>query len=140
MVEPEPDRRRVVARRCRRRFLRPGRFARDQHEHLALGVVAQAHLGHLPLGLAWLQAPDGGLLALDLDALRVHHLVQPHDQGLDLRLLAGQCQRPALARSHEEELAVTGLSDRRQGDRLDRVELVDHSTSSLRVERGSYGF
>ena len=55
VAEPEADAR---ARRPSAAAPRsPADLARDQHEHLAALVVAEAHLADLPLGLAGLQAP-----------------------------------------------------------------------------------
>src|ERR1700737_3778344 len=121
-TEPEADAGDVV---CLRWLLLAGsRFARDQHEHVAAFVVSQADLPDLPLRLARFGARVAwGFLLGALDALLLQHLVQPDDQGLDLRLVAAERHGAPRAGGQEEELALAGLSDRRHGDLVARVEL-----------------
>lgn len=118
MAQPEPNAGSIVGA-C----LTGGALAGDEHEHVALLVVTEAHLPDLPLGLARLNArvPRGRFGAFD--ALRLHHLLQADYQGLDLRLLAGQGQNAARAAGEEEEVALPGLADRGDSDLVDRVEL-----------------
>ena len=91
-------------------------------------MVAEPHLTDLPLGLARRLAGIVhrlGRLLRRLDLLSLQHLVEPDDQGLQLRLLACQRQRPAGAGGEEEEAALAGLAHGRDGDAVHRVELVD---------------
>src|SRR5260370_12728320 len=84
-----------------------------------------------PLRLARLERCARGRFGI-LDALGRHHLLKAHDQGLDLRLLAGERQRAARPAGQEEELPLAGLSDRRNRDLLDRVKLENwHVSNSL---------
>ena len=86
-------------------------------------MVPEAHLADLPLGLTRLE-PRFGQGRLDaLDALGRHHLLKPDDEGLDLRFLAGEGQRPAGATGEQEELALARLADRGDRDLVDGVEL-----------------
>src|ERR1700674_1345017 len=112
VAEPEPNARGVAlvggARRAPgRRFLLTDRsLARDQDEHPASLVVAKPHLADLPFRLPWYEPTGRPGVFGHGDSLRLHHLVQPDDQGLDLRLLARQGQLAAEAAGDEEELAL----------------------------------
>ena len=88
-------------------------------------VVAQAQLSNVPLGLARLQRRRHRRPLSHLDALCLHHLAKTDDEGLDLRLLAGQGQLTSGAAGQEEELALSRLAESSHRDPVDGVELVD---------------
>src|SRR5207302_7239012 len=127
VAEPEAHARRVVRGRrlCRLGRLGRGSLARDQDDHLAGLVIAQAHLADLPLGLVRLGAAQRGLRRLlrRFDLLGLEHLVQAQEEGLDLGFLTSERQRPPRPGRKEEETALAGLADRGDYDAVDRVEL-----------------
>src|SRR5207245_4447006 len=130
-AEPEAHAGRIV----RRAFFAGRSLACNQDEHAPVLVVPEAHLADLPLWLTRLE-PRLGQGRIDaLDALGRHHLLEPDDEGLDLRLLAGQGQRPARAAGEQEELALARLADR--GDR-DLVHGVELKNGHLRKTTGMW--
>jgi len=101
-------------------------------------VVAKPDLAHLPLGLAWREGSRARRPVRHLDALRLQHLVEADDEGLDLGLLASERERPAPAFGKQEEAALAGLADRRHRYVVNRVELeYGHTINSK--SRGGIG-
>src|ERR1035437_5852712 len=121
MAEPEADTGRVL----RRAVLAGCRLAGHQDEHPPLFVIAQAHLANLPFRLAGREGSLARRPLRHLDPLRLHHLMEAHDQCLDLDLLAAQGERSAPAFGQQKELPLARLADRRHAYLVNRVELED---------------
>jgi len=101
-------------------------------------VVAEAHLAPLPLGLTWREGCIARRPVRHLDPLRLQHLVETHDEGLDLGLLAGESERPAPALGKQKEAPLAGLADRGHRYVVNRVDLeYGHTINSK--SRGGFG-
>src|ERR1700686_1274180 len=128
VAEPEPNAGRLIVPRV---ILADRDLAGDQDKHAPRLVVAEPHLCHLPLRLTRYEAGGGTGMFRRRDALRLHHLVQPDEQSLDLRLLAGGGRLAPRAGGQEEELALARLADGGHGDVLHWVKLEDRHGKSL---------
>src|SRR5207245_9028667 len=96
-------------------------FAGDEDEHAPLLVVTEPHLAHLPLGLAGQERATAGGRVRAFEALGGHHLLEPDEQGLDLRLLAGEREGSSGPTGEKEELARSRRAGRRDGGLVDRA-------------------
>jgi hypothetical protein len=106
---------------------------------VATFVISESNLANLPLGLSRLRIRAGSGLGLRaLKSLLLDHLVQPDYKGLDLGLLTAQRHRPPGAGGEEEKAPLAGVSDRRDGDPIDRVELEDRH--ELKTRGGGWLF
>src|SRR5256885_13529330 len=104
VAEPEAHRWGIVGEGSLTRIA-GSRLAGDEDEHLAGVVVAEPHLADLPLGPAGPRVVGsrlGGALR-SLDLLCLHHLVNTDEEGLELRLLAAQGERPPRPRGEEKK-------------------------------------
>src|ERR1700686_1411857 len=134
VAEPEPNAGRLIVRRA---LLADRDLAGDQDKHAPRLVVAEPHLCHLPLRLTRYEAGGGTGMFRRRDALRLHHLVQPDEQPVTLRLPAGGGQLAPGAGGQEEELALARLADGGHGDVLHWVKLEDRHGKSLEARPGA---
>ncbi len=88
-------------------------------------MIAETHLADLPFGISRRERTVARRPLSHLDPLRLEHLVDANYQGLDLRLLTGQRQRPPPALGEQEEAPLAGLPDGSHRDVIDRIELED---------------